>query len=113
MVPLLAEEDLQQKVHFLRAAGAAVAQLEALGLAEGAAVSQTLHKSVRVRDGLHQVLVTFLQQLFMLRFHLFGGAGGEFLFLLLLLVLVVLRPAPPSLAPRPTSLPATVSTHPS
>lgn len=69
-VPVLACEYLQEKSHFFRVGGAAVSQFVAFRLAQGPAVSQNLHNSVRVCYGLHQVLVTFLQQLFMLWLHL-------------------------------------------
>lgn len=69
MVPVLIHQYLQKKVYFFRVGGA-VSQLVAFRLAEGPAVSQNIHHSVRIRYRLHQLLVTVLQQLFMLGLHL-------------------------------------------
>lgn len=74
-IPVFAQQDLQEEVHFPRVRGAAMPQLEQLGRAEGPAVSQNIHNSLRVCYGLHQVLVAFLQQLFALELHLFMPAS--------------------------------------
>lgn len=53
MVSVLTYQYLQQEVYFFRAGGAVVSQLEALRLAEGPAVSQHIHNSVRICYRLH------------------------------------------------------------
>lgn len=72
MVALLVQQHLQQQLHFLRAGRAVLVQLEAVELTEGARDDEQLDDSVGVRDGLHQVLVALVEQLFVLWLHCYA-----------------------------------------
>lgn len=69
MVALLVHEHLQEVVDFLRAGRAVLVQLEPVQLVEGARDDEQLDEPVGIRDGLQQVLVTLVQQLFVLWLH--------------------------------------------
>ena len=69
MVALLVHEHLQEVVHFLGAGRAVLLQLEPVELAQGAGDDEQLDQPVRVGDGLQQVLVALVEQLFVLWLH--------------------------------------------
>lgn len=60
MVAFLVDEHLQQLVHFVGAGGAVLVQFVCVPLAQAAGFGKQLDEALRVRDGLHQVLVALL-----------------------------------------------------